>query len=462
MSDEKPKKRKNSPSLSREGQGGSPKEHKRPWQETMATPQEIKAMLSERVLLRYNEVRGRTEIHWLSQGPVIGEDEQGLLTIFGGDGGVTDGYQTLGDRDINTLWTELCQEKPVVKQHLLNVIESDYVPRYQPFSHYLDHLPPWTPDKGDAIMGLSLTVNVRGDADEQILFYQYLKKWLVGMVASWVSPKVVNNVMLILIGEQGTYKTTWFANLLPPQLRDYFYTKTDSAMLTKDDRIVLAQYGLMCWEELDTMLPKELNKMKGTMTMPFINERKAYAHYHENMPHLASFCGTGNNVQFLSDVAGTRRWLPFEIESIESPLSTPFDYDAIYSQAYTLYQQGFQYWFEKAEIQRLQRHNEAFETEHSELQLVDLHFRKPVGKEPRELVSATMALQLIGGNIAQTLSKERIGQAFTQLGFEYRRTASQRGYIAIHRTSVEIEAYRRKLAGDETKTMTDDSMTADS
>ena len=81
MSDEKPKKRKNSPSQSREGQGGSPKEHKRPWQETMATPQEIKAMLSERVLLRYNEVRGRTEIHWLSQGPVIGEDEQGLLTI---------------------------------------------------------------------------------------------------------------------------------------------------------------------------------------------------------------------------------------------------------------------------------------------------------------------------------------------------------------------------------------------
>ena len=96
------------------------------------------------------------------------------------------------------------------------------------------------------------------------------------------------------------------------------------------------------------------------------------------------------------------------------------------------------------------------------MQLVDLHFRKPVGKEPRELVSATMALQLIGGNIAQTLSKERIGQAFTQLGFEYRRTASQRGYIAIHRTGVEMELYRRKLAEDENKPMTDDSMTADS
>ena len=85
-----------------------------------------------------------------------------------------------------------------------------------------------------------------------------------------------------------------------------------------------------------------------------------------------------------------------------------------------------------------------------------------MGKEPRELISATMALQLIGGNIAQTLSKERIGQAFTRLGFEYKRTASQRGYIAIHRTGVEMEQYRRQLAEDENKPMTDDSMTADS
>ena len=69
---------------------GAPKEHKQPWQEKYATPEDIKRMLADRVMLRYNEVRGRTEIHWLSQGPTIREDEQGLLTIFAEDGGVTD------------------------------------------------------------------------------------------------------------------------------------------------------------------------------------------------------------------------------------------------------------------------------------------------------------------------------------------------------------------------------------
>ena len=438
----------------------APREHKKPWQETYATPEEIKAMLDARVSLRYNEVRGRTEIHWLSAGPVIKPDEQGLLTIFGDDESVTDGYANLGDRDINTLWTVLCQEKPVIKQHLLNVIESDYVPKYPPFRDYLDHLPPWTQDQGDAIMGLSLTVNVKGDSDEQILFYQYLKKWLVGMVASWVSPKVVNNVMLILIGEQGTYKTTWFSHLLPPQLRDYFYTKTDSAMLSKDDRLVLAQYGLMCWEELDSMLPKELNKMKGTMTMPSINERKAYGRYHETLPHLASFCGTGNNAQFLSDTTGTRRWLPFEVDSIESPLTTPFDYDGIYAQAYALYQQGFQYWFDKPEIERLQKHNEAYTTSNDEEDLVAEYFRLPRGAETGEFMRTGVAKQLLSSP-GMNISSVALGRAFVHLGFKPATVNHHRGYYVVRIPPEERKQRAVSLAYDAMKksqeTNTDDT-----
>ena len=425
------------------------KEHKEPWQAKYASPAEIQQMVSRRVLLRYNEVRHRTEVHWLSQGPVIREDEQGLLTIFGGDGGVTDGYENLTDRDVNTLWRELCCEKPVVKQHLQNVIESDYVAKYHPFRYYLEHLPPWTPEQGDAIMGLSLTVNVRGDADEQILFYEYLRKWLVAMVASWADAKVVNNVMLVLIGEQGSYKTTWFSHLLPPQLRDYFYTKTNAGLVSKDDLLTLAEYGLVCWEELDTMVPKELNKLKAAMTMPAINERAAYERYHENRPHLASFCGTGNNLQFLSDTTGTRRWLPFEVESIESPLTQPFDHDAIFAQAYALYRQGFRYWFDRPEIERLQRHNEAFEAPNMECELVDIYFRKPVDGELGEFMPVSRALQIIGGNITRELSDRKIGRAFMDLGFRFKRTNTSRGYVVVQRSAVEIKERLHLQASDE-------------
>ncbi len=91
---------------------------------------------------------------------------------------------------------------------------------------------------------MSVSVSVRGDVEEQMLFAEYLKKWLVGMVAGWIDPAVVNNVILVLIGEQGSYKTTWFNYILPPELRSYFYTKTNAGKMGRDDLLTLAQYGL--------------------------------------------------------------------------------------------------------------------------------------------------------------------------------------------------------------------------
>ena len=67
------------------------------------------------------------------------------------------------------------------------------------------------------------------------------------------------------------------------------------------------------------MRPSELNQLKAAVTMPSKDERAVYAHFHEHRKHIASFCGTGNNPHFLSDPTGNRRWLPFEVESIDSP-----------------------------------------------------------------------------------------------------------------------------------------------
>ena len=298
-------------------------------------------------------------------------------------------------------------------------------------------------------MGLALTVNVKGGAEEQVLFYQYLKKWLVAMVASWVDSAVVNQTMLVLIGPQGAYKTTWFQNLLPPQLQNYFYTKTNSGILSKDDMIVLAEYGLVCWEELDSMLAKEMNKLKAAMTMKTVNERAAYAHYHESRPRIASFCGTGNNLQFLSDTTGTRRWLPFEVESIESPLTTPFDHDAIYSQAYALYKQGFQYWFSSKEIAQLQKRNAYFETSCSEFELIDEHFQKPSSEKDGEYLSAVVILQMIGGTVMKDITTVKLGRALTQMGFDYKTIHGVRRYHVVRRTPGEIEARRQQPCVEE-------------
>ena len=370
-------------------------------------------------------------------------------------------------------------------QDVYRVIESDYVPAFNPFVEYLESLPEWHEGDHDYIADLAATVKIKGEqehiesqqaaslkgtaqegtsqegtaqegtaqegtaqeADFSLFTFPYsLKKWLVGMVAGWISEDVVNNVILVFIGEQGAYKTTWFNYLLPPQLKQYFYTKTNANRMTRDDLLTLAQYGLVCCEELDTMRPAELNQLKAAVTMPSIDERAAYAHFHEHRKHIASFCGTGNNVSFLSDPTGNRRWLPFEVESIVSPRDHPFCYEGIYSQALALYKSGFTFWFTKEEIQEQNRHNRKFETPRLEHELVDLYFRKPLEHENSMFMTSSRVLQIIGSGITQKLSATRIGMAFSELGFQRVRYHGIRGYLVMQRTAEEIMAYQKSMA----------------
>ena len=466
-----------------------------------ASVDEIKAFLDGRVRLRYNVITSRVEC--LLTGENTNNTLSGLNTNLTNDTNnsleentnnslsglntnltndtnnslevnrnlICPQWQPISDRIVNTLWSQMSSVMRVNIQDIYRVIESDYVPAFNPFVEYLESLPEWHEGDHDYIADLAATVKIKGEqehmespeadsslftlrsslpsqeADSSLFTLRSsLKKWLVGMVAGWISEDVVNNVILVFIGEQGAYKTTWFNYLLPPQLKQYFYTKTNANRMTRDDLLTLAQYGLVCCEELDTMRPAELNQLKAAVTMPSIDERAAYAHFHEHRKHIASFCGTGNNVSFLSDPTGNRRWLPFEVESIVSPREHPFCYEGIYSQALALYKSGFTFWFTKEEIQEQNRHNRKFETPRLEHELVDLYFRKPLEHENSMFMTSSRVLQIIGSGITQKLSATRIGMAFSELGFQRVRYHGIRGYLVMQRTAEEIMAYQKSMA----------------
>ena len=77
---------------------------------------------------------------------------------------VTDIETFLSDRIVNSLWTELSATKPVRAPDICRVIESDFVPEYDPFRLYLEQLPSWKEEHGDAIYAYRDTTVGRGDA----------------------------------------------------------------------------------------------------------------------------------------------------------------------------------------------------------------------------------------------------------------------------------------------------------
>lgn len=408
-----------------------------------ASVEEIRIFLDGHIRLRYNLITQRYEFLEIPEGA-----SPSAASATSATSDKPPKWQILLDRHVNSLWTKMSLTVKVNKLDMRNIVESDYTPVFNPFEDYFAHLPPWKEGDKDYIAELAATVKVK-DTDSSVLsFEECLKKWLVAMIAGWLDEEAVNNVILVYIGRQGANKTTWFNHLLPPELKQYFYTKTNAKRMTKDDLIALSQYALICCEELDTMSASEMNQLKAAVTMQYINERAAYAHYAEQRKHINSFCGTGNNPEFLNDPTGTRRWLPFEVESIVSPRLHPFNHPGIYAQAYALYKSGYRYWFTDEEIERQNRHNSKFETPRLEQELVDLYFRKPSEGETGEFVSVARAMQIIGCNITQKLSSQKIGKAFSDLDFKKSRTKHSRGFIAIIRTAEEIRNYQISLGID--------------
>ena len=386
-----------------------------------ASVPEIEAFLDSQVSLRYNVIRRQCEIAWKDQGEFV----------------------PITDRDENTLWCRMKKNGTEVRlQDIRNVLQSEYVPVFHPFESYFGSLPEW--DGVDYIGQLARTVKVKGDQEQ---FVEYFRKWFVGIVPTIMDEQVVNHEIMVFIGKQGNFKSTFFSLLLPPDLRSYFHVKMNSNHLSKDDMLTLCEKALVCLEEIDELRPSELNQLKALVTAKNISERAAYARNKEHRPHIASFCGTGNNPNFLSDPTDNRRWLVVEVEDIENPLEHPFNYTGMYSQALALWKSGYRYWFNQAEIQALNERNREFQVPSPEEELLLTYYRPTFeGCQGSIFLKVSEILERINAGVKQPLSATRLGILLCKLGFKKVRYNNERGYLVIERTSDEIQSARKLAA----------------
>lgn len=387
-----------------------------------ASVADIEQFINSQVSVRYNVIRRQCEIRWKDKGEFV----------------------AITDRDENSLWRRMMKDgKEVRLQDIRNVLQSEFVPLYHPFEDYFGSLPEW--DGVDHIGRLARTVHVKGDTE---LFVEHFRKWFVGIVATLLDDRSVNHEILVFIGEQGNFKSTFFSLLLPPPLQMYFHVKMNHQHLTKDDMLTLSEFALICLEEIDELKNADLNQLKAMVTAKDISERAAYARNKEHRKHIASFCGTGNNPNFLTDPTGNRRWLVWQVEDIDNPHEHPFCYTGIYSQALALWKSGYRYWFDQSEIQQLNVQNREFEAPFPEEELVQTYFNKPFKGSKPVFMKVSEILERINVGIRQPLSAIRLGILLKKMGFTKCKYNGERGYLVIERSGEEIQASRR-IAGSE-------------
>lgn len=405
--------------------------------------EELATLISNRVATRYNTITQKNECRWYD---IPGED---LPVDLSGVGEFSNMWHDMTDREENTLWAMVSREQNWKSHEVGTLLRSHITPQWNPLKEFILEASVHADFDSDPIADLASHVHVKAthpgqtDKEAQQEFVSYFKRWLVASVASVFCNDVVNNVILVLIGEQGTYKSTFFQYLLPQELRRYFYVKTDNTVLNKDDRLQLTRNMFVCLEELDAMSNKEQNQLKAMVTMPVIQDRPAYARNFVNLAHVASMCGTGNNESFLNDPTGSRRWLPFLVDHIDDPRSYATDYYKLYAQAFFLYGSSFRYWFTREEIIHLNERNKQFETPSIEEQLISKYYAMTDTDYSGTWVNAATILEKINGGIKKPLSVNRVGQVMKKMGFESIRTKHGKSYHVLERKIIDIDEYQK-------------------
>lgn len=262
-------------------------------------------------------------------------------------------FNALRVKDFNTFYVNAHTKNINCTQtDLKAVVDSDYAEPFNPFVHYFTSRKAWD-GKTDFIGQITKTVK----AADQAFFEDSFRRWLVGMVACAIDDDAQNHILILLHGAQGKGKSTFIRHLLPPELKDYYR----NGMINPDNKDHLLQMSsclLINLDEFDTLSPERMQSLKSLITQDVVNERKAYDIQNYTYIRRASFIASTNNPHCLPDIGQNRR-IAFNT-LLDIDYHTPVNHEGIYAQAYALYRQGFQYWYENEEITFLNNRNEAF------------------------------------------------------------------------------------------------------
>ena len=263
-------------------------------------------------------------------------------------------------------------------------VESDHVQAYHPFDLYFKHLPAW--DGTDRVTDLAKRV---ADSD---LWTRAFHRWMLAVTAQWTGRggegRRANSVAPLLVSTaQGLGKSTFCRLLLPPQLRDYFTESFDLTNATAAEN-KLASYGLINLDEFDRLPASRMPQLKNLMQMEALRVRRAYRRTAEPLPRIASFIGTSNRRDLLTDLSGSRRFICVEVER-PIDCNTPIDYEQLYAQLLHELENGERCWFSKEEENEIQQANRPFYriTPAEELVSSCFRFAEP-GEQGARLMSA--------------------------------------------------------------------------
>ena len=339
----------------------------------------------------------------------------------------TSTYELVDQRVLNTLCLVArknginCWDKDVSR-----LLLSQEIADYHPFLDYMDNLPDW--DGIDRVSELASRVS------DTPLWIEGFHRWMLGMTAQWMAMDVqcANAVAPLLVStEQGRCKSTFCSILLPTELQRFYIDKFDITSVSGCEQ-KLSLFGLINMDEFDRYGIRTMATLKNLMQLKKLTFRKSHRAYYSQLPRIASFIGTSNQKELLTDTTGSRRFLCVEVKGkIDCTLP---DYTQLYAQLKTELLNGERYWFTSKEERKIQEHNRMFYKFSPEQDVFFRCFRLPMEGEEGIQISSTeifCKLQKRFPSAFRGRSVSNMGRMLLAMGVERVRTRTGSYYRVV-------------------------------
>lgn len=353
------------------------------------TVSQIKAILQERFDFRFNVFKERVEFSPRKSHK----------------------WQPLDERSFKTLLAEFISKGLAIDKSTFDTIISDrnFSPDFHPVRHYLQGLTEWDGET-DYIQELFDRIIFKDEA-ERTFAMPLLRKWFVTLVALALGKTLDNQLMPMFIGAENIGKTYLAKNILPPALRAYCKVMTPDEKFDKDSYISLSEFILIIFDEF-RLTGRNSGSMKAYISMSDTNIRSPYAQRKEERARRASVMGTGNDVKYIKEYEGNRRYLSISMKGSKNLKESPIDYDGAFAQALAIISKGdYQYSLSVEETAAIKAHNEEFMLPDDCEEAIGNCFRLPEEGEKGVAMSASDIFREIKPYVAPSTVVAQVGKA---------------------------------------------------
>jgi predicted P-loop ATPase len=334
-------------------------------------------------------------------------------------------WQQLTDRELHRISFEQMRDVGVAWSVDVELyVKSTLVKDYNPISDFLRSCPPWSGE--DHISLLARRVPCASPE-----WPHWFHRWFLGMVAQWQqrSRDYGNAMVPLLIGSQGTRKSTFCKLILPPELREYYIDdiKLDSAEQVER---MLSRMLLVNIDEYNAKTDREQAKIKRVLTERDVQTRRMRSDQYLMLPRMASFIATTNEREPLADPTGSRRYICCEVQGVIDTDSAT-DYPQLYAQAVYELGHGATWYLTKEEETALEQHNRRYQRQSTAEQLVLMYYQ-PAEPAKQHFIRAVDIQREIGRHVnkGDVPNLKQLTMALKRCHFPYGAINGQRGWYA--------------------------------